>query len=89
MTEGTDMGDPATAAAVLTQEREEKKGHGENSEDDEEGDPYIATNYEGQLPAPTGDVAKAVSANCHQRYKELKQEISFVSSTQCKVISGI
>eukprot|EP00979_Chaetoceros_neogracilis_P012090 scaffold3103_cov252-Chaetoceros_neogracile.AAC.1 len=79
------MGDPATAAAVLTQEREEEKSHGENSEDDEEGDPYIATYYEG----PTGDVAKAVSANCHQRYKDPKQEISFVSSTQCKVISGI
>ena len=50
MTEGAEIRAPATAAAILTQE--------EQNEDDiadamAEG-AYIATHYDGQLPAPTG-----------------------------------
>jgi hypothetical protein len=45
MTEGTDMGENATAAAVLTQEGTEEQAertHNSDEESDEE-DPYVST----------------------------------------------
>jgi len=62
MTEGPEIGDPAREAAVLTQDGAEDHTHNDNSDEDDEEDPYIATHYDGQLPAPTDVVAKAVQA---------------------------
>jgi len=53
MTEGTDMGENATAAAVLTQEEREEQAERTHNSDDEsdEEDPYVSTHFDGQLPA--------------------------------------
>ena len=56
--EGAELRAPATAAAVLTQEEQNE----ENVEELEDVGAYIATHYDGQLPAPTGAVATAVHA---------------------------
>ena len=58
MTEGAEIRAPATAAAMLTQEEQNKQ---EDADAIKEG-AYIATHYDGQLPAPTGSVANAVNA---------------------------
>eukprot|EP00979_Chaetoceros_neogracilis_P006064 scaffold1205_cov203-Chaetoceros_neogracile.AAC.1 len=58
---GTDMGENATAAAVLTQEGREEQDERAHSSDEDSGeeDPYVSTHFNGQLPAANGAVAKA------------------------------
>ena len=58
MTEGAEIGAPTTAAAILTQEERNEEENAEAIEDVV----YVATHYDGQLPVPTGSVAKAVNA---------------------------
>ena len=64
MTEGTDMGENATAAALLTQEGTEEQDERTQNSDEESGeeDPYVSTHFDGQLPAANGAVARAVNA---------------------------
>ena len=62
MTGGPEIGDPARAAAVLTQDGAEDPANSDNSDEEDDVEQYIATHYDRQLPAPTGVVAKAVQA---------------------------
>ena len=64
MTGGPEIGEPARAAAVLTQDGAADPVNSDNSDEDDldEEEHYLATHYDGQLPAPTGVVAKAVQA---------------------------
>ena len=59
MTEGAEIRAPATAAAILTQEEQNEENVADAMAED---GANIATHYNGQLPAPTGVVATAVSA---------------------------
>jgi len=59
MTEGAEIRAPATAAAILTQEEQNEENIADATAED---GAYIETHYDGQLPAPTGAVATAVSA---------------------------